>query len=43
MKNEVVILAMLVVMVGLVSAIPQTFNVHGKLSNSSGVLTGGDI
>ena len=40
MNKQIYILALLFLSAGFVSAIPQTFNIHGKLSNSSGTLTG---
>jgi len=38
--HAVILLVMMLSMICTVSAIPQTFNIHGKLSNSTGVLTG---
>ena len=40
MKSKIIFLVTLIMFVSLVSAIPQTFNVHGRLSNSSGIMTG---
>ena len=39
-RRGIIFLVTLIMFVNLVSAIPQTFNVHGRLINSSGVLTG---
>ncbi|MFH1503301.1 MAG: hypothetical protein ABIE36_01435 [Candidatus Diapherotrites archaeon] len=35
-SNKLIILLVLVFLISLVSAIPQTFNIHGKLTGSGG-------
>jgi len=40
MKSRVIFLLAFLLLVGCVSGVPQTFSIHGKLSNSSGALVG---